>query len=43
MKKVQNIEPNKALLFERVFGAKPAYEISAAASKRPQQNYEKCR
>ena len=30
MKKVQNIEPDKVLLFERVFGEKPAYEISAA-------------
>ncbi|HIY45502.1 MAG TPA: galactokinase family protein, partial [Candidatus Borkfalkia excrementipullorum] len=30
MKKVQNIEANKSVLFERVFGEKPAYEISAA-------------
>ena len=30
MKKVKNIEPDKILLFERVFGEKPAYEISAA-------------
>lgn len=29
-KKVQHIEENKAALFERVFGASPVYEVSAA-------------
>lgn len=29
-KKVQYIEENKAALFERVFGASPVYEVSAA-------------
>ena len=30
MKKVQNIEANKSVLFERVFGEKPAYDTAGA-------------